>query len=185
MRTLRAYSSAGRASALQAEGHRFEPYYAHHFFKVFFALYKCGLVVQLVRMPACHAGGRRFEPVPGRQFLHTICWCGSTVEQLICNQQVGGSIPSTSSIYLATDDTLSQITRLSLKSFEGFPSGQRGRTVNPLAELSMVRIHLPRPFFQIVCMRKWLRGRASPCQGEGREFESRLPLQFCADVVQW
>ena len=26
-----------------------------------------------------------------------ICWCGSTVEQLICNQQVGGSIPSTSS----------------------------------------------------------------------------------------
>ena len=28
-----------------------------------------GLVVQLVRMPACHAGGRRFEPVPGRQFF--------------------------------------------------------------------------------------------------------------------
>ena len=25
-----------------------------------------GPVVQLVRMPACHAGGRRFEPVPGR-----------------------------------------------------------------------------------------------------------------------
>ena len=64
-------------------------------------------------------------------------------------------------------------------NFEGFPSGQRGRTVNPLAELSMVRIHRPRP-----TMRKWLRGRASPCQGEGREFESRLPLQY-ADVVQW
>ena len=31
----------------------------------------CGLVVQLVRMPACHAGGRRFEPVPGRQFKKT------------------------------------------------------------------------------------------------------------------
>lgn len=26
--------------------------------------------------------------------------------------------------------------------------------------------------------RKWLRGRASPCQGEGRGFESRLPLHF-------
>ncbi len=26
----REYSSAGRASALQAEGHRFEPYYSHH-----------------------------------------------------------------------------------------------------------------------------------------------------------
>ena len=57
----RAYSSAGRASALQAGGHRFEPYYAHHL---------CGPVVQLVRMPACHAGGRRFEPVPDRQILY-------------------------------------------------------------------------------------------------------------------
>ncbi len=28
-----------------------------------------GQVVQLVRMPACHAGGRRFEPDLGRQFL--------------------------------------------------------------------------------------------------------------------
>ena len=27
-------------------------------------------------------------------------------------------------------------------------------------------------------MRKWLRGRASPCQGEGREFKSRPPLQI-------
>ncbi len=26
-------------------------------------------------------------------------------------------------------------------------------------------------------MRKWLRGRASPCQGESRGFKSRLPLQ--------
>ena len=25
-------------------------------------------------------------------------------------------------------------------------------------------------------VRKWLSGRASPCQGEGREFESRLAL---------
>ncbi len=27
-------------------------------------------------------------------------------------------------------------------------------------------------------MRKWLSGRASPCQGEGRGFESRLPLLY-------
>ncbi len=26
--------------------------------------------------------------------------------------------------------------------------------------------------------RKWLSGRASPCQGEGRGFESHLPLHF-------
>ncbi len=95
---MRAHSSAGRAPALQAGGHRFEPYCAHHK-PVQWA--ERGPVVQLVRMPACHAGGRRFEPVPDRQFYlqnTTICWCGSTVEQLICNQQVGGSIPSTSSI---------------------------------------------------------------------------------------
>ena len=29
----------------------------------------CGLVVQLVRMPACHAGGREFESLPGRHFF--------------------------------------------------------------------------------------------------------------------
>ena len=29
-------------------------------------------------------------------------------------------------------------------------------------------------------MREWLRGGASPCQGEGRGFESRLALSFFA-----
>ena len=29
----------------------------------------CGPVVQLVRMPACHAGGRGFEPLPDRHFF--------------------------------------------------------------------------------------------------------------------
>ena len=28
-----------------------------------------GPVVQMVRMPACHAGGRRFDPDPDRQIL--------------------------------------------------------------------------------------------------------------------
>ena len=45
-------------------------------------------------------------------------------EQLICNQQVIGSSP--------------------IIGFLGeFPSGQRGQTVNLLAVLSVVRIHLP------------------------------------------
>ena len=30
-------------------------------------------------------------------------------------------------------------------------------------------------------MREWLSGRASPCQGERREFESRLPLHLLQD----
>ena len=56
-----------------------------------------------------------------------------SVERLICNQQVGGSNPSTSSI-------------LSSEFNKGeFPSGQRGQTVNLLSVTSMVRIHLPPP----------------------------------------
>ena len=50
------------------------------------------------------------------------------VEQLICNQQVGGSSPSTSS---------SNFQKLNMGEF---PSGQRGQTVNLLLSASMVRI---------------------------------------------
>ena len=51
---------------------------------------KIGPVVQLVRMPACHAGGRRFEPVPGRQFAQI----AQSVEQGTENPRVAGSIPA-------------------------------------------------------------------------------------------
>ena len=34
-------------------------------------------------------------------------------------------------------------------------------------------------------MRKQLSGRASPCQGEGREFESRFPLQKFFCLTKW
>ena len=57
------------------------------------------------------------------------------VEQLICNQQVGGSSPSTSSIGVTTK-------KLNMGEF---PSGQRGQTVNLLSSTSMVRIHLLPP----------------------------------------
>ena len=63
------HSSVGRASALQAGGHRFEPYCSHH----------SGPVAQLVRAPACHAGGRGFEPHPGRHHntALAVCLCSS------------------------------------------------------------------------------------------------------------
>ena len=34
-------------------------------------------------------------------------------------------------------------------------------------------------------MREWLSGRASPCQGECRGFESRFPLQKVRTVFSW
>ena len=62
----REHSSAGRAHALQAWGHRFEPCCSHHFFLMVHFSGLPGSVVQLVRTPACHAGGRGFKSLPSR-----------------------------------------------------------------------------------------------------------------------
>jgi hypothetical protein len=59
-------------------------------------------------------------------------WRSSMVERLICNQGVAGSSPIASS----REDYFS--------SPERYPSGQRGRAVNPLAQPTEVRI-LPSP----------------------------------------
>ena len=53
----------------------------------------------------------------------------------LCNQQVGGSNPSTSSI----------LPQHSILNMGEFPSGQRGQTVNLLSMTSVVRIHLSPP----------------------------------------
>ena len=68
------------------------------------------------------------------QVAETDKTCGNAgvaqlVEQLICNQQVGGSSPSTSSTFLGQFH------------MGGFPSGQREQTVNLSSMTSVVRIH--------------------------------------------
>ena len=52
-----------------------------------------GPVVQLVRTPACHAGGRRFEPVPGRHYADI----AQSVECILGKDEVTGSNPVISS----------------------------------------------------------------------------------------
>ncbi len=63
-----------------------------------------------------------------------------------------------------------------------FPSGQRGQTVNLLAQPSEVRI-LPSPFLVTMedCAGIAQLARASAFQAEGRGFESRFPLHSYAE----
>ena len=79
--------------------------------------------------------------LPGK---HSVCWCGSMAEQLICNQQVDGSTPFTSSNESAFRTQMGD-----------FPSGQRGQTVNLLSLTSVVRIHLPPPKKTVILIQNY------------------------------
>ena len=77
------------------------------------------------RAPALQAGGHRFEPY----WSHIYADMAQLAEQLICNQQVIGSSPIVGLHFF-------------VQHMDGFPSGQRGQTVNLLTSSSKVRILL-------------------------------------------
>ena len=86
-------------------------------------------MAQLVRAPPCHGGGRGFESHPGRAYMVLYVFIfkygilAQLGEHLPYKQRVIGSSP------------IGPI-------MDGFPSGQRGQTVNLLQIASVVRIHL-------------------------------------------
>ena len=89
-------------------------------------------MAQLVRAPPCHGGGHRFKSVLGRLPKGSVFQSADVAqlaEQLICNQQVNGSSP-----FIGFGISF-------LYQMGGFPSGQRGQTVNLLQIASVVRIH--------------------------------------------
>ena len=78
-----------------------------------------GPVAQLVRAPPCHGGGREFESLLGR------LWDLSSAGRASALQAEGHRFEPYRPHYM-----------------DGFPSGQRGQTVNLLATPSKVRILL-------------------------------------------
>ena len=82
-------------------------------------------------------------------------------EQLICNQQVAGSSPFTSSIenFIIVD---------------GFPSGQREQTVNLPSQTSMVRIHPHPPIAAGMAELADAHG-SGPCAGNSMQVQVLFP----------
>ena len=126
-----------------------------------------GPVVQSVSTPACHAGGRRFESVPGRQSgelrLSTkYASVAQSVEQWTENPRVVGSIPTGG-------------TRCGCSSSGRAPPCQGGGSeFEPRHPLQKVRNVTMRSLFHMV---PWPSGKARVCKTLIRQFKSGRYLQ--------
>ena len=97
---------------------------------------------QAVKTSPFHGGNTGSIPVGVTEYKIFVMYAdvAQLAEQLICNQQVIGSSPI---IGLHQTVNLNDVCWKTVKlHMGGFPSGQRGQTVNLLQLASMVRIHL-------------------------------------------
>ena len=120
-------------------------------------------MAQLVRAPPCHGGGRGFESHSGRYidsvkrqsiwFIEKSGVLAQLGEHLPYKQRVIGSSPIGPIIFKSSADVAQLAEQLICNQqvigsspiigfMDGFPSGQRGQTVNLLRLASVVRIHL-------------------------------------------
>ena len=138
-----------------------------------------------------------------RKTLISKSWRSSVVEQLTCNQQVGGSNPFASSTIDGSRSAgeVAEWTKaadcksagVSLRRFESFPPHHGFRLTDKRYSISheLTRIYtnyfykIKRLLFVFIRVHSWLNNesagvaqlaRASAFQAEGRGFESRLPL---------
>ena len=105
-------------------------------------MFPYGPVVQLVRTLACHARGRRFEPVPGRHFIF-FASVAQLVEQRTENPRVVGSIP--------TEGTICGFS----SSGRARPCQGRGSEFEPRRPLQKMRIGAKAPFLIYGDIAKW------------------------------
>ena len=146
-----------------------------------------------------------------RKTLISKGWRSSVVEQLTCNQQVGGSNPFASSIIDGGQSSgeVAEWTKaadcksagVSLRRFESFPPHHEFELTDERCSISHELAQtFTNNFFIFIRVNSWLinvsestielagvaqLARASAFQAEGRGFESRLPLKCCyAHVAQ-
>jgi hypothetical protein len=110
-------------------------------------------------------------------------WRSSTVEQLICNQQVAGSTPIASFALLVK--MCPTVACHGYRWLGGYPSGQRGQTVNLLAK-SFGGSNPPPPISSFSFFLRLLQLQASltpPCSSEVCDKSDQYTIEYVSDSL--